>query len=86
MHAEALHALQDDVEAAIGQAFGMGDEPDAAHRVDGRPALVFRLESGLEQRHPDHPVARQGVFRHRAIARLEDVERQEHAREEDDVG
>ena len=50
----------------------------------GRPCVVG-LESGLQQHHADDAIARQRVFDHRAIPRLEDVQRQKHVGEEHNV-
>ena len=63
----------------------MRDQPSAADPVDRRPSLVLRLESRLQQRHPDDPVIVQRVTHHLAIARLEDVERQVDARKQHGV-
>jgi hypothetical protein len=59
--------------------------PTMSWIVDGRRPLVILLPARLEERHRDQPLPRQGVRRHLPVARLEDVQRQEHAREEDDV-
>src|SRR5213075_770758 len=51
-----------------------------------RAAVVLLLPLAAQERHADEMRAARGVPHHGAVARLEDVERQRHAREEDDVG
>ena len=58
----------------------------AADRVDRRPPLVVGLPARSEQHHADDPVALQRLFHHLPVARLEDVQREHGAGEEDDVG
>jgi hypothetical protein len=72
---KTLQALQRDVESPVGQRLGVRDQPGAADGVDRRPSLVLGLESRLQQHHPDDPVVVQRVAHHRAIARLENVQR-----------
>ena len=79
--AELLDAAQHDVVAAVGERLGVGDHAGAADREDRRPALVVRLVARLQQHHADDAIALQRVGHHRAVARLEDVQRQEHVRE-----
>ena len=38
-----------------------------------------------QENHPDQPIPGEGVLRHAAVARFEDVEREHSAREEYDV-
>ena len=68
-----------------GERLGVGDDAGASDGEHRRPPLVVRLVSRLQQHHPDDPVARERVAHHRPVARLEDVQRQKHVREEDDV-
>ena len=51
-------------------------------RVDRRLALVARLVARPQPDHGEAPVAREAVGDHRAVARLEDVQRQHRVREE----
>jgi hypothetical protein len=74
---EAAEAFEDDVEAAVLQLLRADDPADAADvEQPRRLALVARLD------HADQPVAGQRVADHRPVARLEDVQRQLRAREE----
>jgi hypothetical protein len=55
--------------------------------MHGRLAQIALLvETGLELHDRESPVARQHVHDHRAIARLEDVERHQGVRKERHVG
>ena len=83
--AELLQPAQDDVVAAVVVLLGEGDEPGAADRVDRRPSLVIGFPPRAQQHHADDPVAGQRVGDHLPVARLEDVQRQEHVREQHDV-
>ena len=69
--AEARQAFEHDVEPPVVERLDFGDPPDAADLEQRRasPALA-RLD------HADAPVARERVGDHRAVARLEDVQRQ----------
>ena len=82
---ELLQAAQHDVRPAVRQPLGVGDDPGAAHRIHRRCALVVRFEARLQQRHADDPVTRQRIGQHRAVAWLEDVERQEDVGEQHHV-
>ena len=82
---EPLHPAQDDVVAAVRQPLVVRQHAAAADRIDRRPPLVIAIPSRPQQHHPDHAVAGERIGDHLAIARLEDVERQEHVGEEDDV-
>ena len=83
---EAFEPAQDEVVAAVGQPLDVGQHAAAADRIDRRPSLVVPVPSRPQQHHPDHAIAGQRVGDHVAVARLEDVQRQEHVGEEDDVG
>jgi len=56
-----------------------------AGREDGRAAVVVPLPVAAQERHADETRAARDFAHHGAVARLEDVERERHAREEDDV-
>src|SRR5439155_9438511 len=55
-------------------------------REDGRAAGVLLLPFAAQERHADEMRSARSVPYHGAVARLEDMERERHAREEDDVG
>ena len=63
----------------------MADEPRAADREDWRLIGRLAVPSRFQQRDADQPIACERVLHHLPVAHLEDVQRQEHAREEDDV-
>ena len=86
LDAEALRPLQHDVEPAVRQPLVVRDDARAADVEHGRPAFVVLFEPWTQQHHSDQPVAVERVHDHRAIPRLEDVQRQVDAGEEDDVG
>ena len=83
--AEPFEAAQHDVVAAVGQPLDMRHDAAAADGVNRWPPLVVLVPARPQQHHPDQPVARHGVGHHLAIARFEDVQRQEDIGEEDDV-
>ena len=74
---ELLEAAQHDVVAAVGEPLDVRDDARAADRVDRRPPLVVALPPGPQQHHADHAIAVERVGHHLAVARLEDVQRQE---------
>jgi hypothetical protein len=76
--AELVEPAENDVEPAVGQAFHVRDEARAAHRVDRRPALVPFLVPGDDHRHADDAIALDRFRDQLPVARLEDVQRQEH--------
>src|ERR1051325_9691515 len=76
-HPELLDAAQDDVVAAFAERLRVGDDAGAADVENRRPTLVVRFIAGAEQHHADDAIALQRIRRHRAIARLEDVQRKE---------
>ena len=83
--AEPFEPAQHDVEPAVVERLGVRDDSGAPDRENRRPPLVVGFVSGLQQHHPDDPVAAERIADHRAIPRLENVQRQEHVREENDV-
>ncbi len=83
--AEPLDAVEHDVRSSVFELLGMRDQSGAPDLVDGRLALVFRLVAGLQQDHPDQPVAIQSGREHLPVPRLEDPQRQAHVREQDNV-
>src|SRR5207244_1491816 len=83
--AETGQTVKDEVEAPVLQRVLLNDLPQAEDGVDGRGSLVALLPAGLEQGHRDVALAVEGRARHRPVAGLEDMKRQEHARKEDDV-
>ena len=77
--AEAVHSVQQDVVAAIGEALGLATKPaQPTSKTGGSPAMLVRVLRP-HRHHPDASVARERVGGHLAIARLEDVERNAHA-------
>ena len=84
--AEPLDAVEHDVRSPVFELLGVRDESGAPDLVDGGFALVCRLVAGLQQDHPDQPVAIQRGREHLPVPRLEDLQRQAHVREQDDVG
>ena len=83
--AEAPLAVQQQVEATVGQLLALADVADAADVEDGSGAQRGGLAARLEQGHADHALGPEGVLGHRAVARLEDVEWEHGVREEHDV-
>jgi len=72
-----LDPAQDDIGSPILQCLGVADQSCAADRVD-RGRLLDIVTPPLEQDHADDPVSAQRIGQHLAVARLEDVQRQEY--------
>jgi hypothetical protein len=78
-------AEQHDVVAAVGQPVRLGDHARAADRIDRRIAGISSTCSGRTTTMPIRRSPCEHVARELAIARLEQVERRLHAREQHDV-
>ena len=83
---EPFDAPEHDVVPAVLQPLGVRDDAAAANRIHRRLPLVIALPAGFQKHHAEHSIAGERVPDHLAIARLEDMERQEHVRKKDDVG
>jgi hypothetical protein len=60
---------------------------DDARAPDGKYTRSFflaKFPSGLQQHHPDDPIPCERIGEHLSIARLKDVQGQQHVREEHD--
>jgi len=66
--AELLDPAKDDVEPSVREPLGVRDHARASNLVDGRPARVVGLVTGLQQHHSDDPIAGERISDHRAIA------------------
>ena len=87
--AKAALAVQQQIEAAVGEPLAL-DDPARAADLEDRRAVLHRVLVAADQHHADHLVARERGLGHRAVARLEDVQRQvrsgkqHHARQRED--
>lgn len=85
--ADSFETDQQQVEPAVEQSLVADDFSETTHAFD---RVWLRLGSPraarLDLDHRDQIVRRQGVLGHLTIARLEDVERQDRVREEDEPG
>ncbi len=85
--ADTFPAQEQDVEAAIGQAFVLNDPAQTPDLLDWRrlgPGLSLGRRADLD--HRDQPIAGQSVLGHLAVTRLENMERKDDMREHDEVG
>ena len=80
-----LQAAQHQVVASIIQPLDVRDQPRASRRVDRWPPLVIGLLAWLQHHHADDAIPVQGLRHHLSIPRLENMQRQEHVGEQDDV-
>ena len=85
LDAEAFRPAQHDVVAPVGKPLVIGDEPGASDGVDRRvaPHLLARVRKHRD--HADQSLGFEGGLGHLPVAGLEDVERGQAAREENDV-
>jgi len=81
---DALETPQHDVVPSVGERIDMRDEPAAPDGIHGRTPRLH-LHARAKQHHPDHPIAGDGIGDHLAVARLEDVQWEEHVRKENNV-
>jgi imidazolonepropionase-like amidohydrolase len=82
MNAELGEPAKHDIRAAVRQRLDVGDDSRAADGKHARPGAVF--PSRLEKDHSDHPVSRERIGQHLAVAGLENVQGQQHVRKQDD--
>jgi hypothetical protein len=79
---DAREPAEGDVPAAIRMPPFGGDGTDGQHRVNGWPTLVVALVARLERSESHQSRASDTVLGERTIARLEQVQRHENAREQ----
>ena len=83
--ADALQSLQDQIRSAVAATDAGADQADGGDLVKvslGVPVATSRID----QRDAKHAMISQRVLEHRAVAHLEDVERQERMREKQRAG
>ena len=83
--AEFFQSAQHDVVAAVRETVGMRDEAGAAHRIDRRRTLVIALPSRTQHHHADQPFAVERIGDHRAVSRLENMQREQRGGEQHHV-
>lgn len=81
------YSLKQEVVSTVICLFGFEDAAHAHDRLYGSfECVIRRFVTGLEQGDAHGPLIGKGVPHHAPIARLENVKRQNHAREQDGAG
>ena len=83
-HVEAAHAGERDEDAVVGGLFELRDHAGATGDIGFRLELAALRIGRLD--HADQALGRHGVARHLEIARLENIERQAPARQQQHAG